>query len=54
MEYRLCYNDEPADDMETMPLTLPRLSRNSLLVILDDSENRGCNEESEVCRLCNR
>jgi hypothetical protein len=53
MEYRPCYNEEPAD-METMPLTLPRLSRDSLLVILDDSENRGCNEESELCGLCNR
>jgi hypothetical protein len=24
----------------------------SLVVILDDSENQGCNEESVVCRPC--
>ncbi len=53
MEYRPCYNDELAE-METMPLTLPRPGRDSLLVILDDSEDRGCHVESEVCGLCNR
>jgi hypothetical protein len=52
MEYRPCYNDELAE-METMPLTLSAAA-DSLLIILDDSEDRGCNEESEVCGLCNR
>jgi hypothetical protein len=42
-----------AAETATMPLTLSAAA-DSLLVILDDSENRGYNEESEVCGLCNR
>jgi hypothetical protein len=49
-----CYNDDDDVEMETMPLTLPRFGRDSLLVNLDDSANRDCDEESEVCELCNR